>query len=166
MLGNAHLFDAALVGNFAVSKDVLNGHRTVAVGYDMQMIVDQSLLQFRERSTHLSYKIPGRFILPGHPLTLVFITLEPGAFEAAVLATGFIALDDKSDWLEGSMPCGLYTSTLSSDRLSSLRRRLTHSHTLSTRIPYMSGIGGASSGGTIRPPGNRRIPKNCRSPFE
>lgn len=47
--------------------------------------------------------------LLGHPLTLVFTSLELGALGAAVLATGFIALDGKSNWLEGAMLCGLYT---------------------------------------------------------
>ncbi|CAN5909947.1 calcium/proton exchanger [soil metagenome] len=46
--------------------------------------------------------------LLGHPLTLVFTPLELGALAAAVLVTGFVALDGKSNWLEGAMLCGLY----------------------------------------------------------
>lgn len=46
--------------------------------------------------------------LLGHPLTLVFTPLELGALGAAVLATGFIALDGRSNWLEGAMLCGVY----------------------------------------------------------
>ena len=46
--------------------------------------------------------------LLGHPLDLVFTTLELGALGAAVILTGFIALDGKSNWLEGAMLCGVY----------------------------------------------------------
>lgn len=46
--------------------------------------------------------------LLGHPLILEFTLLELGALGAAVLVTGFIALDGKSNWLEGAMLCGLY----------------------------------------------------------
>ncbi len=46
--------------------------------------------------------------LLGHPLRLVFTPLELGALAAAVLVTGFIALDGKSNWLEGAMLCGVY----------------------------------------------------------
>jgi Ca2+:H+ antiporter len=46
--------------------------------------------------------------LLGHPLRLVFTPLELGALGAAVLVTGFIALDGKSNWLEGAMLCGVY----------------------------------------------------------
>jgi Ca2+:H+ antiporter len=41
--------------------------------------------------------------LLGTPLRLVFTPLELGALAAAVLVTGFIALDGKSNWLEGAM---------------------------------------------------------------
>ncbi len=44
----------------------------------------------------------------GHPLTLVFTPLELGALGAAVVVTGFVALDGKSNWLEGAMLCGVY----------------------------------------------------------
>lgn len=46
--------------------------------------------------------------LLGHPLNLTFTTLELGALAAAVLVTGFIALDGKSNWLEGAMLVGVY----------------------------------------------------------
>jgi Ca2+:H+ antiporter len=46
--------------------------------------------------------------LLGHPLDLVFTSLELGALAAAVILTGFIALDGKSNWLEGAMLCGVY----------------------------------------------------------
>jgi Ca2+:H+ antiporter len=46
--------------------------------------------------------------LLGHPLDLVFTTLELGALGAAVILTGFIALDGRSNWLEGAMLCGVY----------------------------------------------------------
>ncbi len=46
--------------------------------------------------------------LLGHPLDLVFTPLELGALAAAVILTGFIALDGKSNWLEGAMLCGVY----------------------------------------------------------
>ncbi len=46
--------------------------------------------------------------LLGTPLRLVFTPLELGALAAAVLVTGFIALDGKSNWLEGAMLCGVY----------------------------------------------------------
>jgi Ca2+:H+ antiporter len=46
--------------------------------------------------------------LLGNPLRLVFTPLELGALGAAVLVTGFIALDGKSNWLEGAMLCGVY----------------------------------------------------------
>ena len=46
--------------------------------------------------------------LMGHPLTLVFTPLELGALAAAVVTTAFIALDGRSNWLEGAMLCGVY----------------------------------------------------------
>ncbi len=46
--------------------------------------------------------------LLGHPLDLVFTTLELGSLGAAVILTGFMALDGKSNWLEGAMLCGVY----------------------------------------------------------
>ena len=46
--------------------------------------------------------------LLGHPLDLVFTPLELGALSAAVILTGFIALDGRSNWLEGAMLCGVY----------------------------------------------------------
>ena len=46
--------------------------------------------------------------LLGNPLRLVFSPLELGALAAAVIVTGFIALDGKSNWLEGAMLCGVY----------------------------------------------------------
>ena len=44
----------------------------------------------------------------GHPLRLVFSPLELGALAAAVVVTGFAALDGKSNWLEGAMLTGVY----------------------------------------------------------
>ena len=44
----------------------------------------------------------------GHPLRLVFTPLELGALGAAVIVTGFVALDGRSNWLEGAMLCGVY----------------------------------------------------------
>jgi Ca2+:H+ antiporter len=44
----------------------------------------------------------------GNPLKLVFSPLELGALGAAVVVTGFVALDGKSNWLEGAMLCGVY----------------------------------------------------------
>lgn len=46
--------------------------------------------------------------LLGHPLQLTFTPLELGALGAAVIVTGFIALDGKSNWLEGAMLVGVY----------------------------------------------------------
>jgi Ca2+:H+ antiporter len=46
--------------------------------------------------------------LLGHPLRLVFTPLELGALGAAVIVTGFVALDGRSNWLEGAMLCGVY----------------------------------------------------------
>ena len=46
--------------------------------------------------------------LLGHPLRLTFTALELGALGAAVVVTGFVALDGKSNWLEGAMLCGVY----------------------------------------------------------
>jgi Ca2+:H+ antiporter len=46
--------------------------------------------------------------LLGHPLRLVFTPLELGALAAAVVVTGFVALDGRSNWLEGAMLCGVY----------------------------------------------------------
>lgn len=46
--------------------------------------------------------------LLGHPLRLVFTPLELGSLAAAVIVTGFVALDGKSNWLEGAMLVGLY----------------------------------------------------------
>jgi Ca2+:H+ antiporter len=42
------------------------------------------------------------------PLRLIFTPLELGALAAAVVVTGFVALDGKSNWLEGAMLCGVY----------------------------------------------------------
>ena len=46
--------------------------------------------------------------LLGHPLRLVFTPLELGALAAAVIITGFVALDGRSNWLEGAMLIGVY----------------------------------------------------------
>jgi Ca2+:H+ antiporter len=46
--------------------------------------------------------------LLGHPLDLTFTSLELVALGAAVITTAFIALDGKSNWLEGAMLCGVY----------------------------------------------------------
>ena len=46
--------------------------------------------------------------LLGHPLHLIFTPLELAALGAAVVVTGFVALDGKSNWLEGAMLCGVY----------------------------------------------------------
>jgi Ca2+:H+ antiporter len=46
--------------------------------------------------------------LLGHPLRLVFTPLELGALAAAVVVTGFVALDGRSNWLEGAMLLGVY----------------------------------------------------------
>jgi Ca2+:H+ antiporter len=46
--------------------------------------------------------------LLGHPLKLVFTPLELGSLAAAVIVTGFVALDGKSNWLEGAMLVGVY----------------------------------------------------------
>ncbi|CAN5744759.1 calcium/proton exchanger [soil metagenome] len=46
--------------------------------------------------------------LLGSPLHLIFTPLELGALGAAVVVTGFVALDGKSNWLEGAMLCGVY----------------------------------------------------------
>jgi Ca2+:H+ antiporter len=46
--------------------------------------------------------------LLGSPLRLTFSPLELGALGAAVVVTGFVALDGKSNWLEGAMLCGVY----------------------------------------------------------
>ena len=46
--------------------------------------------------------------LLGHPLRLVFTPLELGALAAAVIITGFVALDGRSNWLEGAMLLGVY----------------------------------------------------------
>ena len=46
--------------------------------------------------------------LLGHPLRLIFTPLELGALAAAVIVTGFIALDGESNWLEGAMLVGVY----------------------------------------------------------
>src|ERR687896_615596 len=46
--------------------------------------------------------------LLGHPLRLTFTPLELGALGAAVVVTGFVALDGRSNWLEGAMLCGVY----------------------------------------------------------
>jgi Ca2+:H+ antiporter len=47
--------------------------------------------------------------LLGTPLRLVFTPLELGSLGAAVIITGFVALDGRSNWLEGAMLCGVYT---------------------------------------------------------
>src|SRR5918995_6037326 len=46
--------------------------------------------------------------LLGHPLHLIFTPLELAALGAAVVVTGFVALDGRSNWLEGAMLCGVY----------------------------------------------------------
>ncbi|MEJ7842454.1 MAG: calcium/proton exchanger [Rubrobacter sp.] len=46
--------------------------------------------------------------LLGTPLNLIFTPLELGALAAAVVVTGFVALDGKSNWLEGAMLLGVY----------------------------------------------------------
>ena len=46
--------------------------------------------------------------LLGTPLDLVFTPLELVSLGAAVVVTGFIALDGESNWLEGAMLCGVY----------------------------------------------------------
>lgn len=46
--------------------------------------------------------------LLGHPLDLTFTLLELGALGAAVITTAFVALDGKSNWLEGAMLIGVY----------------------------------------------------------
>jgi Ca2+:H+ antiporter len=46
--------------------------------------------------------------LLGHPLRLDFTLLELGALGAAVIVTGFVALDGRSNWLEGAMLLGVY----------------------------------------------------------
>ena len=46
--------------------------------------------------------------LLGHPLDLVFSPLELGALGASVVVTAFVALDGRSNWLEGAMLCGVY----------------------------------------------------------
>ncbi|HEV2745450.1 MAG TPA: hypothetical protein VGV91_20020, partial [Rubrobacter sp.] len=46
--------------------------------------------------------------LLGHPLRLVFTPLELGALAASVIVTGFVALDGRSNWLEGAMLLGVY----------------------------------------------------------
>ncbi len=46
--------------------------------------------------------------LLGHPLQLVFTPLELGALAASVIVTGFVALDGRSNWLEGAMLLGVY----------------------------------------------------------
>src|SRR5215203_2571359 len=56
MLGDAHLANASRPGDFAVFQYVLHGHRTVAVGYDVQVVVDQMLLS-RSRHSRLTHLI-------------------------------------------------------------------------------------------------------------
>ncbi|MDP9454600.1 MAG: calcium/proton exchanger [Actinobacteria bacterium] len=46
--------------------------------------------------------------LLGHPLDLTFSLLELGALGAAVVTTAFVAMDGKSNWLEGAMLVGVY----------------------------------------------------------
>ena len=46
--------------------------------------------------------------LLGHPLDLVFSPLELSALGASVIVTAFVALDGRSNWLEGAMLCGVY----------------------------------------------------------
>ena len=46
--------------------------------------------------------------LLGSPLRLTFTPLELSTLGAAVVVTGFVALDGKSNWLEGAMLCGVY----------------------------------------------------------
>ena len=41
VLGDAHLANAPLFSDLAVLQYVLHGHRTVAVAYDVQVVVDQ-----------------------------------------------------------------------------------------------------------------------------
>lgn len=46
--------------------------------------------------------------LLGSPLDLTFTLLELGALGAAVITTAFVAMDGKSNWLEGAMLVGVY----------------------------------------------------------
>lgn len=46
--------------------------------------------------------------LIGEPLRLVFTPLELGALAVSVIITGFVALDGRSNWLEGAMLLGVY----------------------------------------------------------
>jgi Ca2+:H+ antiporter len=46
--------------------------------------------------------------LLGSPLRLTFTPLELATLGAAVVVTGFVALDGRSNWLEGAMLCGVY----------------------------------------------------------
>src|SRR5215211_8115845 len=69
VLGDAHLADAALSGDLAVSEDVLDRHRSVAVGDDVQVVVDQ-------RS-------------PGVPYTICNTGLYPSAFVRGAETVGY-----------------------------------------------------------------------------
>lgn len=46
--------------------------------------------------------------LLGHPLDLVFTPLELGALASAVVVAAIVALDGRSNWLEGAMLLGVY----------------------------------------------------------
>src|SRR5919202_2223255 len=62
VFGDAHLADTTPLGNLAVGQDVLYRHRTVAVGYDVQVVVDQKYLQILGFPARVSYKIPAVLI--------------------------------------------------------------------------------------------------------
>lgn len=44
----------------------------------------------------------------GHPLALTFTPLELGTVAAAVIVTAIVALDGRSNWMEGAMLLGVY----------------------------------------------------------
>lgn len=46
--------------------------------------------------------------LLGHPLALTFTPLELGTLGAAVIITAIVALDGRSNWMEGAMLLGVY----------------------------------------------------------
>ena len=48
-------------------------------------------------------------LIVGNPLTLVFTPLEVVAVAVAVLIAGYIALDGKSNWVEGLQLVSVYT---------------------------------------------------------
>jgi hypothetical protein len=48
VLGYAHLAQAAPLGDFQVGQDVVDRHRTVAVRYDVQVVINhEDFLQYR-----------------------------------------------------------------------------------------------------------------------